>query len=108
MVIIIIDMKKVGERIATLRKKRGLTGEKLAELLYVSPQAVLKWETGKDLPETILLPDLAKRLGESIDSLLASQPYPVKLYLGGHYINGLPPLQFGQFRDCTWAGSIKL
>ena len=47
MVIIMIDMKKVGERIATLRKERGLTGEKLAELLYVSPQAVSKWETGK-------------------------------------------------------------
>ncbi len=103
-----IDMKKVGERIATLRKERGLTGEKLAELLYVSPQAVSKWETGKNLPETILLPDLAKLLGVSIDSLLTSQSYPVKLYMGGHYIDGLPPLQFGQLRDCTWAGSIKL
>jgi transcriptional regulator with XRE-family HTH domain len=42
-----IDTKNVGERIAALRKERGLTGEKFAELLGVSPQAVSKWETGR-------------------------------------------------------------
>jgi len=35
-----IDLKKIGERIAILRKERGLTGERFAELLDVSPQAV--------------------------------------------------------------------
>jgi transcriptional regulator with XRE-family HTH domain len=33
-------------------------GEQLAELLGVSPQAVSKWENGKNLPETALLPKL--------------------------------------------------
>lgn len=36
----------VGENIYTLRKNRGLTQEKLAELVNVSFQAVSKWENG--------------------------------------------------------------
>ena len=41
-----IDMKQFGATLASLRKKQGLTGERFAELLNVSPQAVSKWETG--------------------------------------------------------------
>lgn len=33
--------------IASLRKEKGLTGEKFAEALGVSPQPVSKWENGK-------------------------------------------------------------
>ena len=103
-----IDLKKIGQRIAKLRKERGMTGEAFAELLHVSPQSVSKWETGKNLPETILLPKISKLLGVSIDSILIPKSYPVKLYMGGHYIDGLPLLQYGKLSDCTWAGSIKL
>ncbi|WP_312433513.1 helix-turn-helix domain-containing protein [Lacrimispora sp.] len=103
-----IDTNKIGERIAKLRKERGMTGEKFAGLLDVSPQAVSKWETGKNLPETMLLPSISKLLGVSIDSILIPKTYPVKLHLGGHYIDGLPLLRWGQSCDCTWAGSVKL
>jgi len=103
-----IDTKKTGERIAILRKERGLTAEKFSEILNVSPQAVSKWETGKNLPETILLPDISKLLGVTIDSLLIPTAYHVKSHLGGHYIDGLPPLRWGQSQDCTWAGALKL
>ena len=65
-----IDTVKTGKKIALLRKEKGLTGEKLAALLDVSPQAISKWENGKCLPETSLLPALANTLGCSIDSLL--------------------------------------
>ena len=36
----------IGERIALLRKKAGLSQEKLAELVGVSRQAIGKWESG--------------------------------------------------------------
>ena len=65
-----IDLEKVGKRIASLRRERGYTGEQLAERLHVSPQAVSKWENAKCLPETAVLPALAKALDCSIDSLL--------------------------------------
>lgn len=65
-----IDNYKTGNRITLLRKEKGLTGEKFAELLGVSAQAVSKWENGKCLPETSLLPRVSEILGTSIDSLL--------------------------------------
>lgn len=64
------DIKKVGEQIALLRKEKGMTQDKLAESLSVSPQAVSKWENGHTLPETSLLPMLAKLLDCSIDIIL--------------------------------------
>ena len=68
-----IDNYKIGNRIALLRKEKGMTGEKFAEALGVSPQAVSKWENGKCLPETALLPVVAALLGTSIDSILIPQ-----------------------------------
>ena len=65
-----IDLVRFGSQLATLRKERGYTGEELAEKLQVSPQAVSKWENAKCLPETAILPALAKALDCSIDSLL--------------------------------------
>lgn len=41
-----LDHVNIGKRISKLRKERGMSGEKFAELLGVSPQAVSKWETG--------------------------------------------------------------
>lgn len=103
-----VDMKQFGETLASLRKKQGLTGERFAELLNVSPQAVSKWETGKNLPETGLLPSISKLLMVSIDSLLIPKKHSVKYYLDGYYIDALPTLQWGQLHDCTWAGSIQI
>ena len=68
-----LDQHKIGNRIALFRREKGLTGERFAELLGVSPQAVSKWENGKCLPETSLLPEVARILGTSIDSLLMPQ-----------------------------------
>ncbi len=65
-----LDNNKIGKQIALLRKEKGFTGEQLSEILGVSPQAVSKWENGRCLPETAVLPLLAKELGCSIDSLL--------------------------------------
>lgn len=65
-----LDLEKIGSQIAMLRKEKGFTGEKLAEILNVSPQAVSKWENGKCLPDTAILPELAKVFDCSIDTLL--------------------------------------
>ena len=59
---------KIGEKIAAYRKIKGYTQEQLGELVGVSGQAVSKWENG-GVPDTYLLPNIARVLGVSIDAL---------------------------------------
>lgn len=54
---------KFSEKLQVLRKEKGLSQEKLAEILSVSRQAVSKWESGQTYPEIeklIVLSDLFK------------------------------------------------
>ena len=48
-------MPTIGERIAELRRKSGMTQEELASLLGISAQSVSKWETGVTMPDILLL-----------------------------------------------------
>lgn len=84
-----LDQHKIGNRIALYRREKGLTGERFAELLGVSAQAVSKWENGRSLPDTALLPAMARVLGTSIDALLLPQELIV---LGAQYTDGLEHL----------------
>ena len=51
-----------GQTIQMLREKRRMTQKQLADLLYISDKTVSKWETGKGLPDIMLLEPLAKAL----------------------------------------------
>lgn len=66
-----MDINKVGNQIAVLRKNKGLTQAELGDRTGVSFQAVSKWERGESLPDTAVLPDLAAVLGASIDFILS-------------------------------------
>lgn len=61
--------KKMNEIIREQRKKQNLTQEQLAEKLNVSSKTISKWETGLRLPDTEIIPILAKVLNISIDEL---------------------------------------
>lgn len=60
----------IGNRIWELRLTRNLTQEALANKLFISPQAVSKWEQGITVPDTSLLVPLADLLGVTVDFLL--------------------------------------
>ena len=62
-----------GQKLARLRKEKGLTQEDVAQKMYVSPQAVSKWENDISSPDISVLPKLADLLGVSIDELLDHQ-----------------------------------
>jgi transcriptional regulator with XRE-family HTH domain len=56
-----LDLTKIGNTIETLRKEKNMTQDELASKLFVSRQAVSKWETGKSIPSIevmILLTEL--------------------------------------------------
>ena len=61
---------KIDERIAFLRKQKGLTQEELANALGVTNQAVSKWESAQCFPDIQHLPNLAKIFEVSIDELM--------------------------------------
>ncbi len=63
-------MQSLGERIAALRKARGMTQEQLAESCSVTAQAVSKWENGLTAPDISLLPRLAELFSVTTDELL--------------------------------------
>ncbi len=60
---------QIGQNIRTLRRKRQVSQEDLAETMGVTVQAVSKWETGKANPDLELLPKVAEYFGVTIDSL---------------------------------------
>lgn len=64
-------MKTIGERIAELRKEKGMTQEALGEVIGVSAQTVSKWENSNTAPDISLLPVLAEVFGITIDSLFS-------------------------------------
>lgn len=61
---------KFYEKIQKLRKEKGLSQEKLAEIIGVSRQSVAKWESGYNYPEVDKLIELSNMFGVSIDKLV--------------------------------------
>ena len=59
-----------GEKLAALRREKGITQEQLAELVHVSRQSVSRWEMDAAFPETEKLIKLSHLLACSIDFLL--------------------------------------
>lgn len=64
-------------RLAELRKQAGLSQQELADRLYVSRQAVSRWESGESMPTVENLLYLSELYGVTVDYLLkgdAAQP----------------------------------
>ena len=55
-----------------LRTKNGLTQDELAEKVFVTRQAVSRWETGETVPNTETLKLLSDLFGVSINTLLGA------------------------------------
>ena len=58
--------------IINLRTARGLSQEALAERVFVTRQAVSRWETGETTPNTETLKLLSGLFGVSINTLLGA------------------------------------
>ena len=55
-----------------LRTRNGLSQEALADKLYVTRQAVSRWENGETVPNTETLKLLSKMFDVSINTLLGT------------------------------------
>ena len=63
--------------IQTLRAKKGVSQDELAQAVFVTRQAVSRWETGETVPNTETLKLLSRYFQVSINTLLGS---PQKLF----------------------------
>ena len=68
-----MDRYVTGAVIRTLRERKKMTQEELAEKVFVSSKAVSKWETGQGFPDISLLEPLAKALDISVIELLSGE-----------------------------------
>lgn len=61
---------KLEEKLISLRKEKGLSQMKLAEMMDVSRQAISRWEVGAAVPSTDNLKFLGNLYGVSLEYLL--------------------------------------
>ncbi|MBQ6817575.1 MAG: helix-turn-helix transcriptional regulator [Bacilli bacterium] len=65
-----IDFVRVGNKITEYRKSANMTQDELADLLFVTRQALSKWENGKGVPSADTLLALCKIFNVSFEEIL--------------------------------------
>lgn len=81
----------IGEQIQNLRIQKGLTQERLAEMLEVSRQSVSKWELGQAMPDVDKIIRMSELFDVSTDTILLKNPANEQininpLHLGSIYL----------------------
>ena len=66
-------MVEFGEKLKQIREEKGLTQQSLAEKLYVTRQAVSRWECGARYPDLLTAKKIATILNTSLDELLSGE-----------------------------------
>ena len=68
-----IDKINFAKKLVDLRNKCGLSQSKLADMLYISGQAVSKWENDISCPDIAILPQVADYFSVSMDRLIRGE-----------------------------------
>lgn len=68
-----MDLIKIGNFLAQLRKENSLTQEALGEMIGVTNKTVSRWETGTYLPPVEMLQMLSSTYSVSINELLSGE-----------------------------------
>lgn len=66
-------MQRIGEKLRTLRLRRGYTTRELAALLGTSNSFITQVETGKAMPSTHLVLKIADLFGVTTDQLMRDE-----------------------------------
>lgn len=76
-----------GEKLKALRKEKGYSQEEFAELLFVSRQAVSKWESDRGMPEVNTLIQISNMFGVTLDYLLKGENQAEACESSGYYVS---------------------
>ena len=69
-----MDSKVIGEKIAKARKEKNMSQAQLALQIFISPQAVGKWERGESMPDITTFDRLAEILGVDLNYFSENTP----------------------------------
>ena len=64
-----MDQIKIGLFIKECRKAKNMTQEQLANILYVQPKTISKWETGHGTPDVSIMYNLCEALDITLNEL---------------------------------------
>lgn len=65
-----MDANKIGNYIVKKREEIGLTSKNLAKILNTNYKLILKWESGKLIPDNLLISLLATVFNTTTDNIL--------------------------------------
>ncbi|MFI3329906.1 MAG: helix-turn-helix transcriptional regulator [bacterium] len=66
-------MESISEKLIKLRKEKGLSQEQLAKDLFVSRQAVSKWETNRSLPNIEMIKQICNYYNIDVNQLITNE-----------------------------------
>lgn len=75
-----MKMTVFANNLRKLRLEKAYTQEQAAELLSVSAQSVSRWECGSTMPDVMLLPEIAKIYGVTVDDLYREDAFAYPNY----------------------------
>lgn len=90
------------ENLKKYRLNKNLTQEKAAESLGVNSQTVSRWECGTTLPDVLMLPEIARLYGVTVDDLYKQTSFGYENYaqrLSSVYENSRDPVDFMRCRE---------
>ena len=73
-----MNQEAIGQYIAGKRTAQGMTQEQLAQKIGVSQKSLMRWETGKRLPDADAVEALCAALGITLPELLNGKDSPQK------------------------------
>ena len=75
-----MNPEKIGQFIKEIRVKNNLTQKDLADKYNVTYQAVSKWENGKNLPDILLIRQMAKDFNINVEDILDGSVAKKRIY----------------------------
>lgn len=81
-----MNQTKIGNFIADMRRKQGLTQKQLADQINVTDKTVSKWETGYRMPDASILLELSSVLKIDVNELLAGEKFISEDFSSEEYV----------------------
>ncbi len=84
------------EKLRSLRQKKNVTQEALANHLGITPQSVGKWERGEGFPDITLLPKIAFYFDVTVDDLLGVEQTKIQEKINAYLAKSNAFMQTGE------------